>query len=141
MNEEFYPQFEREDAESGGYDRGDNNYASFIGEDSYMDGYICACPICKEKGREGKIIRNGKAYVCSNAIDNDNRNCSFILYKNNIERLIRREITDDEVNELCEEGSFKATCLKINDPTKSYTGIFSLRPMGTYYGLTLSFPD
>lgn len=102
---------------------------------------VCDCPLCKEAGRDGEIFEGERSFYCNNAINQDSRTCTFILYKNNIEKLIRREISAGEVNVLCEEGSFTATCTKINDDSKTYTGIFRLKPMGTYTGLTLSFPD
>ena len=100
---------------------------------------ICDCPVCKDAGRNGQIYESEKNYYCSNA--RDDKGCDFLLYKNNIEKLIRRDIRRDEVRDLCEDGSFRATCTKINDDTKTYEGIFSLKPMGKYFGLKLSFPD
>lgn len=98
------------------------------------------CPLCKEAGRKGEIYEGDRSFYCNNAISHDFKTCTFILYKNNIERLIRRDITKEEVSKLCNEGEFSATCTKIKDDSKTYTGIFSLKPMGTYTGLTLSFP-
>ena len=100
---------------------------------------ICDCPVCKDAGRNGQIYESEKNYYCSNA--RDDKGCDFLLYKNNIAKLIRRDIRRDEVRDLCEDGSFRATCTKINDDTKTYEGIFSLKPMGKYFGLKLSFPD
>lgn len=120
----------------------DDEALPFGGTASYtFKSSICECPVCKEAGRSGEIYEGDRSFYCSNSRDSETRNCSLILYKNNIEKLIRREITREEVNELCEEGSFTATCTRINDDSKKYTGIFHLKPMGTYYGLTLSFPD
>jgi len=100
---------------------------------------ICDCPICKDAGRNGQIYESEKNFYCSNA--RDDKGCDFLLYKNNIHKLIRRDIRRDEVRDLCEDGSFQATCTKINNDTKTYEGIFSLKPMGKYFGLKLSFPD
>ncbi len=101
---------------------------------------ICECPVCKKKGSEGLIFEGSKSFYCNNA-RSEYPTCEFVLYKNNIEKLIRRDITADEVIDLCENGSFIATCTKINDDTKTYEGIFSLKPMGKCFGLKLSFPD
>ncbi len=101
---------------------------------------VCDCPLCKEAGRDGKIYEGEKSFYCSNA-RSEEPTCDFMLYKNNITKLIRRDITADEVKELCENGSFTATCTKISDDSKQYTGIFSLKDMGKYFGLKLSFPD
>ncbi len=101
---------------------------------------ICDCPICDKAGKNGRIIAGEKSFYCNNA-RGKNPECDFILYRNNIEKLIRRDITADEVKDLCENGSFRATCTKISDDTKTYEGIFSLKPMGKYFGLKLSFPD
>lgn len=110
-------------------------------QDEVFKSAICECPVCKERGKVGEVFEGDRTFYCSNSRDPETRTCTFILYKNNIDKLIRREITREEVNELCEEGSFTATCTRINDATKQYTGVFTPRPMGTYYGLTLGFPD
>jgi len=102
---------------------------------------ICECPICKAAGRSGEVLEGERSFYCTNSRDPETRTCTFVLYKNNIEKLIRREITAGEVAEVCEEGFFSTTCTQIKDETKKYTGIFSLKPMGTFYGLSLSFPD
>ena len=101
---------------------------------------ICECPVCKKKGEEGLIFEGSKSFYCNNA-RSEFPSCDFMLYKNNIEKLIRRDITADEVRDLCEKGSFEATCTKIKDDSKHYTGIFSLKPMDKCFGLKLSFPD
>ena len=101
---------------------------------------ICDCPFCKEAERVGGIYEGELSYYCENATEQKHRICNFILYKNNIEKLIRRDIQPDEVKTLCETGSFKATCTKIGGD-KTYTGIFSLLTKETYVGLSLSFPE
>ena len=101
---------------------------------------ICDCPFCKEAERVGGIYEGELSFYCENAIEKNHRVCNFILYKNNIEKLIRRDIQPDEVKTLCETGSFKATCTKIGGD-KTYTGIFSLLTKETYVGLSLSFPE
>ncbi len=101
---------------------------------------ICDCPLCSREGRYGRIVVGDKSFYCSNA-RGKKPECGFILYKNNIEKLIRREITKDEVRELCEDGQFSADCIKISDDSRHYTGIFRLNPKDRYVGLKLNFPD
>ena len=96
---------------------------------------VCDCPICKLEGREGKIYEGDKSFYCSLHV---NRKCEFLLYKNNIEKLTRRMLSRDDVRKLCEQGSLKTVCTKINDDSSNYEGIFTLKPMGKYLGLKLS---
>ena len=117
----------------------DNETVTFETKESIFKKPVCDCPTCKEAGRTGQIYEGEKSFYCENA--RDSKDCDFVLYKNNIEKLIRRDITRDEVKDLCENGSFNATCTKINDATKTYEGIFTLRRSGKYMGLKLNFPQ
>ncbi len=118
----------------------DNESLPFSGDDAKeKEKGICDCPICKEAGRNGRIYEGKKSFYCSTAVKTGE--CDFILYKNNIEKLARREITSDEVKQLCSEGQFSATCTKIRKENETYTGIFSLQKAERYYTLELNFPD
>ena len=102
---------------------------------------VCDCPFCLEEGREdGVIWEADNTFYCSNSTIRNDKVCNFILYKNNIERLIRREIRADEVKELCETGRFKAICTKIGGD-KEYTGIFIPERRDRYVSLRLTFPE
>lgn len=96
---------------------------------------VCECPVCRLEGRDGKIYEGEKSFYCSRHTD---KKCDFLLYKNNIEKLTRRQISRDDVKRICEHGSLKTTCTKINDDNATYEGIFTLKPMGKYLGLKLS---
>ena len=102
---------------------------------------VCECPVCRTRKREGGLIYEGDDYFyCSNTLKEE-ATCSFKLKKDNIAKLIRRDITKEEVISLCEEGCFEATCTKIGDDTKHYTGIFKLKRLFGSYGLQLYFTD
>ena len=96
---------------------------------------VCICPICRLEGRDGKIYEGEKSYYCSNHTE---KKCDFLLYKNNIEKLTRKMITREDVRQICNNGSLKTTCTKINDENSTYEGVFTLKPMGKYLGLKLS---
>lgn len=95
---------------------------------------ICDCPICKEQGREGLIYEGSKTFYCSNSTEGNGRVCNFVLFKNNIIKLKRGEISAEEVNEVCEEGVVKINCTRL-DGKGEYDGEFKLKPLGRYVGL------
>ena len=104
-------------------------------------GKIGDCPLCNKYEREGGAVFEGdRSYYCRNATTKNGKSCNFVLYKNNIEKLIRREITPDEVTKLCSDGSFTAMCTKVGGE-KRYEGIFHIMEKEKYIGLELTFPD